>query len=89
MRVFPTHFNERFVKHIKNITVFWVPILGPIFPLWAAYSVCRLKGPGPNSPLCQEGAHGPIGIKELDYKISELIIIKLPNCSHVLLCRIL
>ena len=30
MRLFPTHFDRRFVKNIKNITVFLVPILGPI-----------------------------------------------------------
>jgi hypothetical protein len=42
MEVFPTHLNDRFVKIIKNITVLGVPILGPIlgpiFPLWAALS---------------------------------------------------
>ena len=30
MGLFPTHFDRRFVKIIKNVTVFVVPILGPI-----------------------------------------------------------
>jgi len=43
MEVFPTHFDRTFVKIIKHITGFGVPILGPMFPLWAAlFSLCGL-----------------------------------------------
>ena len=68
MRLFPTHFDRRFVKIIKNITICLVPILGPIsgpiFPLWAAL-FCSVGPVRSDLQTWSEGQipkGGPIGL---------------------------
>jgi len=53
MGLFPTHFDRKFVKIIKNITIFLAPYFGPYFPFVGLTYLSRAT-PGHESGMLVE-----------------------------------
>ena len=68
MRVFPTHFNKRFEKHIKHITVLLVPILRPYvrpyFPFVGPADVRGMRRRGAPTPMGAQAKDATAGHQE-------------------------